>query len=218
MTFVSRLLTAGSLLALITLAPSAHAQLFSLDDGTAELSVGVTGGGTLTWGNHFVTAGATNITSIQVAFGSPSFPVPAQNGLAVTIQLFSDPTNDANPSDAVLLTSTAGVIASEATNTFINYPITSTALASGAHFYAVATVTHLNGQFPAAQDTSSNSADSLAAVGSNFTTATTIGGLGLPGRWLVRAVGSASVAPEPGTLALLGIGCAMAGLVRRRKL
>jgi hypothetical protein len=207
-----------ALLSIAALPQTAQAQTFSLDDGTAENSVGIGGAGTITWGNHFVTAGATTITSIQVAFGAPSFPVPLQNGLAVTIRLFSDPTNNANPSDAVLLTSTAGVIASEATNTFIDYPITPTALAAGAHFYAVATVTQQNSsQFPAALDQSSNSTDSLVAIGTDFTTATPISGFGLPGRWLVRAVSSSSVAPEPGTLALLTVGIAGGIIARRRR-
>jgi PEP-CTERM motif len=211
-------LAALALLSIAALPQTAQAQTFSLDDGTAENSVGIGGAGTITWGNHFFTAGATTITSIQVAFGFPTFPVPSQNGLTVTIRLFSDPTNNANPSDAVLLTTTAGVIASEATNTFIDYPITPTALAAGAHFYAVATVTQQNSsQFPAALDQSSNSSDSLVAIGTDFTTAAPIGGFGLSGRWLVRAVGPSASAPEPGTLALLALGIVGGVVTRRRK-
>ena len=209
-------LTTLTLLGLVALPQAAQAQLFSLDDGTAEQSLGLSGGGTLTWGNHFVSAGATSITSIQVAFGAPASPNPSQNGLAVTLRLFLDPTNNSNPNDATLLASAAGVIASEATNTFIDYPIAPTALAAGAHFYAVVTTTHLAGQFPAAQDNSSDSSDSLIAVGSDFTTATPIGGLGFPGRWMLRAVGSTS-APEPGTLALLALGIAGGIAIKRRK-
>src|SRR6476660_6221481 len=50
---------------------------YSIDDGTAEDSVGLTNGGNLLVLNSFPVSGGNNvITSISIAWGTPAFPDP----------------------------------------------------------------------------------------------------------------------------------------------
>ena len=55
------------------------AALYQIDDGTAEEGVGLTIGGDLICLNEFtVVPGSATITSISIAWGSPSFPDPSR--------------------------------------------------------------------------------------------------------------------------------------------
>ena len=69
------------------------------------------------WFNQFdVIPGQTTITSIEIAWGSPFLPSQI-DGLPIKVGIWSDPNNDGNPSDAVLLASFAGTIQHSATDT-----------------------------------------------------------------------------------------------------
>src|SRR5215216_3128027 len=93
---------------------------YTIDDGTAEDSVGLTNGGNLLVLNSFpVTEGNNLITSISIAWGTPAFPDPSLNGLAYTAYLWSDPNGDGSPTDALVLASAPGVVSQEGTDTFL---------------------------------------------------------------------------------------------------
>ena len=96
---------------------------YTVDDGTAEDSIGLTSGGTFVALNKFaVTGGNSLISSISIAWGTPAFPDPTLNGLPFTAVLWSDPNGDGSPTDAVVLAMAPGVIAAEGTATFITIP------------------------------------------------------------------------------------------------
>ncbi len=110
-------------------APSAHATVYSIDDGSAEGAVGLgpTDIGDAIFLNEFTALpGDKTITSISIEFGNPGSTGGVINGLPITILLYSDPNNDGDPSDASLLTLSAGVISSANSNTFVTFPITPT--------------------------------------------------------------------------------------------
>jgi hypothetical protein len=79
--YLKRAALAGAVATLILglCAPhAANAQTYSIDDGTAENSVGLTNGGTAIFFNGFsVVPGQNTIGSILVAFGTPTSPNPA---------------------------------------------------------------------------------------------------------------------------------------------
>ena len=100
------------------------ASTYQLDDGTTEDAVGF-GNGLQNfeslWFNHFtVIPGATQISAVEVVWGTPVFP-EAINGTPITIGVWSDPNGDGNPSDAALLGSVAGTIQNASTDTFVTY-------------------------------------------------------------------------------------------------
>jgi hypothetical protein len=205
----------AGLLALLTVSlfstiHAAQAQvLYSLDDGTADNSLGVTGGGTLTFGNQFtVVPGGETITSVSIAWGTPAFGGIA-NGTPITAKLWSDPNGDGQPDDSILLSSVNGVTSQAGANTFITYDFPDVTFLPGQSFFVGATITHNNNEFPAAFDTNPPiSNHSFAAVGTNFNSGAINIGTAFGGDFLVRANGVSSV-PEPGSVALLlGMGTA----------
>src|SRR5690349_19755569 len=101
--------------------------VYSVDDGTSELAIGIDPNEDQIWFNRFdVQAGGDVITSISVAYGRPNGP-SALNGLPVTILLYED-LNGGSPLDAVLKTSINTTVANGNTNILNRYPITPTAV------------------------------------------------------------------------------------------
>src|SRR5438874_13042743 len=99
--------------------------VYMIDDGTSENGIWFGNGSQnfeALWFNQFdVIAGQTLISTVSIAWGTPLFPDPSNNGTAVTIAIWSDPNGDGDPHDAVLLGSVAGTIQMEGTDTFIDY-------------------------------------------------------------------------------------------------
>src|SRR5437588_2137868 len=99
--------------------------VYMIDDGTSENGVGFGNGSQnfeALWFNQFeVISGQTMISTVSIAWGTPLFPDPSNNGTPVTIATWSDPNGAGNPSDAVLLGSVAGTIQNEGTDTFVDY-------------------------------------------------------------------------------------------------
>jgi hypothetical protein len=222
---------AGVLGLVLSAGPLQAAVIYSYDDGTAE--AGVRGGlprpADLWIANGFTAqAGGTVITSIDIAYGAPVPGAPAIDGAAVQILLYDDPSNDMDPTDAVLLTSVATVASNGSTNTFVNVPITPTSV-SGDFFVAALLPSPVSGAFGGGLDVSVGNlpvswvAENTNGIGlinpANVAGTSTLGPVtinslaGSKGVLLIRANG---VVPEPATLAVALLGACALGCARRR--
>jgi hypothetical protein len=216
------------LLALLT---SSHASLYQLDDGTAEDSVGITGGNgaDLIALNQFNVIGGNNmIGSVSIAWGTPFYPDSSLNGLNYTVAIWADPNNDGNPSDAVLLATAPDVISNEGTDTFITtlFPCVQVTRS----FFVGFIVTQNGSQFPAAFDESAPLTGRSFIAGSSTPGGGDISNLmspnndlplndvqnyGLNGNWMIRAD---ACVPEPSTAALGLVGGLMGAAVWRKRI
>ena len=195
---------------------SAPLATYQIDDGTAEDAVGFGDGFSnieSLWFNQFdVIPGATTITSVEVAWGTPAFPDPSLDGTPVTVAVWSDPNGDGNPSDAALIGSVAGTIQNQGTDTFVTYTFSPPVeLPAGATSFFVGDMTPAHSgfeQFFQGIDENStlhrqswvaaNAAGgdvNLENPGQNDTVGL-IDDFGLPGNWLIRA-NSGDQTPTP---------------------
>lgn len=202
--------------------------VYQIDDGTAELTVGIDPGEDTIWMNTFpVAPGGERITSISAAFGRPGLP-QSLNGLVVTALLYEDP-DGGSPQNAVLKASADGVISLANTNLFNSFPITPTEVHGN---MAVAILfrneTGSNRPISALDRTppdlagrswtgftenGMNEANLLSIPAGQFMT---IEGFGFPGNFMVRANGTP--VPEPGVATMIAVVVApwMGVLSRRR--
>lgn len=178
--------------------------------------------------NHFTAvAGGQNIVSISVLFGGTSLPPSGlTGGEAFTVAVWSDPDNNGNPSDAVLLGSASGNISVFNDNvTFQTTAIPTVSLAVGQSFFAgVYYQSYAANILPQAVSTSGGSPSeswiayvqpgtlNLSAIGSSPVLGNLGTIVGTPG---IVAMVRANGVPEPGAVALTGL--AAAGLLRRRR-
>ena len=184
------------------------ASTYMIDDGTAEDAVGFGNGGQnfeSVWVNQFaVIPGATTISSVDVAWGTPFF-LEDIDGTPVTIGVWSDPNGDGNPTDGVLLGQVSGTIENAGTDTFVTYTFSpAVALPGGATSFFVGDLTPANGGpehfFQGIDQNSTLFRQSwVVANGSgadvdinnlgNNDLIGIIDDFGLPGNWLIRADG-----------------------------
>jgi hypothetical protein len=171
---------------------------YSLDDGTHENRVGLTGGGDMIWLNQFnVQAGAETIRWVSLAWGAIADSTPA------TVLVYDDPNNDGNPDDAVLQTTAAVNSANANTDFFSVVPLAPTFVGNvGDSFFIGAFINHPEGAFPTSLDETAPTAGRSWAAGGATGTGDIVNlvnnellGLiedfGLPGNWLIRAFASA---------------------------
>jgi hypothetical protein len=197
--------------------PAAFAQVYQLDDGTAENSVGLnqTGGADLIALNSFMTGPFSTITSISIAFGFPGATTGANmNGTTFTAVLWSDPNGDGLPGDAVVLTTAMGVVSGFGTNTFVTVSLTPTTVLTP-NFFVGFLITQPNPAFPAAFDQTAPTfvnrsfvaggnagSGNINNLSANGIPVAPIESFGLSGNWLIRA----NAVPEPSTYLLTGMG------------
>jgi|GEM_PF-6092715 len=186
----------------------------TLDDGTAEDSIGINGGGKayqFIWLNRFSPAPATfpfQLQQVRVLF-------PSSGGVAVgnvvELVVYSDP--DSNPANGANLLATFTSTVQYADNaTWSVYNLPSPVTISGPGDVLIGVVDRFvnsgvtNANYPAAVDTTASAARSWVGwwatdpptppVLPPDDTFATIDSLGLPGNWTVRGYGQ-TVAPPP---------------------
>ncbi len=184
-------------------------------DGNSETSLGLTFGGE-TLAMVYVDCLST-IDSLEVAFGTPANPGSIPLGSPLTLGIWDDPSNDADPSDATLLheLSIAAGLTSPDLDFLTSYDLQallgSTVAISGGAFIGVV-VAHGANEYPFALDQSSSqlgrnwiggasassgAAFDLANLAANDQAPQTLESISFPGHWLLRA-GGTQVPSDPG--------------------
>lgn len=169
-------------------------EAYILDDGSSETGVGLRDEGDLMWINVFdAQSDLKEISAISLAWWDEDLSPWGHT----RVLLYDDPNDDGDPSDGVLLTWTAVRIADPGTDRFTTVPITPTVVEG--KFFVAALVKYSNPDtYPAALDQSSSLGQSWAAISDegefdiNDLTNNDLDLLdriGLPGNWLLRAVG-----------------------------
>ena len=122
-----------------------------LDDGVSDNGLGWILGGEMAWIQKFGSGGNTNVSNIQVAWGSALFPgTTPPNGSPVSVLLYEDPNNDGVPNDVTLVQKVNTTV--QNVDTDILNPVAVPASVMSGVFFAGASEVHSAGQFPATMD------------------------------------------------------------------
>jgi hypothetical protein len=105
--------------------------------------------------------GMTSVSTVSAVWGWTGTGSPLPPGLTANVGVFEDPTDDGNPTDAVLLATASAPMVGQHTDTFQAIPLGTTVNASGI-FFIGAWVAHTNG-FPASADVTGCGGDITAA-------------------------------------------------------
>ncbi len=173
------------------------------DNGTSENAIGFTVNASLAWIARFGSPGAsTSVSAISSTFGTPNLAAQAPPvGAPIVAALWDDPNDDGDPSDAVLLTQVAGVVANSANGVFDRFAFASPVQVSGTFFVGVVTSVTPNQRvapldtngcpagsvgraFAAAQ---ANGPFQLANLAANSFPPVDIDAVGIHGVWMLRA-------------------------------
>ncbi|MEM0941528.1 MAG: choice-of-anchor D domain-containing protein [Bacteroidota bacterium] len=174
----------------------AENSVYIIDDGSSESNIGLNSVNELMWLNAFqVVGGANVITSISSAVASGSDETPAR------FILYEDPDDDGDPSNAVFLTESSGILTNPGEDVFTTVSIDPTPV-EGVFFVAVLINEDPSiNSFPMPQDSGSPSLQSSWAISdsdagfdvfdlsNNSLPPLLIDDADLPGNWLLRADG-----------------------------
>ena len=190
----------------------AKSTTYQFDDGSSEDAIAFGNGSSNVksiWFDQFKTvAGGEAIKAVQIAWGTPADGSTKQeiNGSYVVIGIWSDPNNDGDPSDAKLIGSVKAHMTQANKDKFITYTFDKPVYVgkAGTSFFA-GDVTPAKSfaeiYFQGIDETNSAGHSWVAAqanggklnyhsIGANDTVGT-IDSFGLPGNWLIRAIGVA---------------------------
>lgn len=127
-----------------------------LDDGSSEFGFGLGVPGTICWLQTYGSIGTQAlVTQVSGAFGSlatPGFGPPV--GRAVDVLVWEDPTDDRDPSDAVLLYQGTGAVSNVDNDVLDVFPVTPT-IVNGIYFVGLGMAAS-DTEFPAAFDDNLN--------------------------------------------------------------
>ena len=178
---------------------------YQIDNGISNNSLGLTNGGELVSIHKFTAVGGTDtITKIKATWGSPAFPGGNVTvGAAVKVFVWSDPNQDGNPVDGVIVTQGAGVVTNVDNDVFDVYTVPA-GVVSGI-FFVGASVSQIAGEFPSSMDQTTLPGAAVAYVTGNgvagsYTGAPVTGGIGLfdmvainfATSWMLRAEGGSA--------------------------
>ena len=126
---------------------------YQYDDGDTENALGLTSGGDMCWIHRFDTIpGGESILNVHSAFGWSGSMNGPPNGDPIEVYVWDDPTNDGDPSDAVLLAQESGVVANTNDDILNVYTLSSAVTVSG-QFFIGCNCPHSAGIYPAPMDT-----------------------------------------------------------------
>jgi hypothetical protein len=122
------------------------ASQYQYDDGVSEGGLlGGGGGGVplpVTYLTHYiVTSGAETVTSIDLAWGSRSAGGTIPSGMLAVVLLMSDPNQDGDPVDSLIVRQINTLTTNVGTDTFIHYDIAPVTMAPGTSFFVGAELT-----------------------------------------------------------------------------
>lgn len=123
------------------------------DDGSSENLYGWSAGGDMAWLQSFGSSGggSTNVSNIEVAWGSLALPGYAPpNGSPARVAIWDDPNDDGDPSDAVLLQVVNTAVANVDTDVMNTIAITPVSV--NGVFFVGASEAHNSGQKVAVMD------------------------------------------------------------------
>ena len=166
--------------------------IYRVDDGTAENTVGLINGGVLIWLNAFVAMrDGEVIEGIDICWGM------VEKGTLTDLAIWLDPSNDGDPTDAVLVTLVENIPAENPnTGQFNTIPVPPTPIGdAGDVFFVGARITHDSNEYPACIDFTPPSRQSswfvsggnMEELWNNQIPPTLIDDDCCPGNWLIRA-------------------------------
>ncbi len=199
-----------------TLAASSDEYIY--DSGVSTTSVGLctddTAQTSIVWAHRFDRiAGAEVLVGVSTTFGTPVFPGASAltAGLAYQVHVWSDPNEDGNPSDAVVLASASGTIDGGSIDTDVFQTLSIGPVALPPSFFIGAAA---KGDFPAPLDQTIVNGESWIDFNvvaeydpTGFAAALNMDAIGLPGVWLLRGNCDADVPTisQWGMIALIGL-------------
>lgn len=140
-----------------------HAEIIHFyDDGSSEISMGLTPGGDLCWIHRFdALPGGEYVETVETIFGSAAMPgYGPPDGTPCDAFVWIDPNSDGNPEDCVLLASEASQVENIDTDTMNGISLSDVVFVVG-DFYVGCCVTLESGQYiaPVDMDTAYNTGD-----------------------------------------------------------
>ena len=164
--------------------------VYVVDDGFWENNIGLSNGGDIIWLNQFTVAkGSEVIVAMDLAWGNVA------EGTLIDLAIWSDPNNDGDPDDAVLLMLADPVpVINSNSNLFTTYNVPPTYVGNpGTSFFIGAHITFQQGEHPIPLDSSPPSqgqswitvGDNMEDLNENFYLMNTDES-NFPGNWLIR--------------------------------